>query len=76
MRNFTIAILFCMTIVFSALAWQKKADFDISIKDKDGDGTPEIVEKESLEFVGSLLIAGFSALAAILLLKNKVEIHV
>ena len=76
MRNFSIAILFCMTIVFSALAWQKKSDFDFSIKDKDGDGKPEIVEKDTLEFVGSLLIAGFSTLAAILLLKNKVEIHV
>lgn len=76
MRNFAIAILFGMSIVFSALSWQKKSDFDYSLKDKDGDGVPEIIERTSLEFVGSLLIAGFSALAAVLLMKNKIEIRV
>lgn len=76
MRNFAIAILFSMSIVFSALSWQKKSDFDFSLKDKDEDGVPEILERTSLEFVGSLLIAGFSALAAVLLMKNKIEIRV
>lgn len=76
MRNFAIAILFGMSIVFSALSWQKKSDFDFSLKDKDEDGVPEILERTSLEFVGSLLIAGFSALAAVLLMKNKIEIRV
>lgn len=76
MRNFSIAILFSMAIVFSALAWQKKSDFDISINDTDGDGKAEILEKGSLEFLGSLLIAGFATITAVSLLKNKVEIHV
>lgn len=76
MRNFTLAILICMAIIFSALTWQKKSDFDFSLKDKDGDGKPEIIEKNSLEFLGSLLIAGFAAIAAILLFKNKIEINV
>lgn len=76
MKNFSIGILFAMTIVFSALAWQKKSDFDFSITDKDGDGKPEIMEKNSLEFLGSLLIAGFATITAVLLLKNKVEINV